>query len=220
MAAHVLLILRQGQQPSQDTVHSSLRDIDKAESMIKKLAPTEKTARSCRLFLRQLRCALTQLGNYSILPRKLSSFPQQLWKRPFWFSWIASWQYQADHIYLAFPPILKNGTHAPNLHDETGSNFSSLNSIVNENSPPGMELGQFLLESDFDFLSDLIAAGNKGDASIGRNSFILAASQSTPSINGSGALAGGNQRRLDECFPGSLHGPNMDSYISWIVSRN
>jgi hypothetical protein len=62
MAANVLLMLRQSQPPALDNMNFNLHDIDKAENIIHKLALTEKTAKSCRLFLHQLRCALTQIG--------------------------------------------------------------------------------------------------------------------------------------------------------------
>ena len=66
MAAQVLLMLRQNQQLSPETLSSNLQNIDKAEILIQRLAPTDKTAKRCGLFLHQLRYALTQIGMWPI----------------------------------------------------------------------------------------------------------------------------------------------------------
>jgi hypothetical protein len=82
------------------------------------------------------------------------------------------------------------------LFDETEPGYWSINNSVNNNSPPELKLGQFLLQSDFDFLSEMMANGNKIDGGVGGSGFMLAANQVNINENYSESAAAASHSRV------------------------
>jgi hypothetical protein len=138
ISAHVLLLLRDVAPLLPDLITSSLLDIEKAESIMEKLSTNGKTARSCLSFLHRLRTALAQLG---IAPCACCDH----------FTSIS-----LTYNFKANPILSANGNSMSSILSQNDSEYRE--SLPSGNSPFGPELGQFLLQSDFDFLSNLVTS--------------------------------------------------------------
>jgi hypothetical protein len=69
-------------------------------------------------------------------------------------------------------------------------------SNINNDSPLGMDLGLFLLDSDFDFLSEMMPNRNKTESGVGGSDYALTGNQVNENETGDESAPAASQGRL------------------------
>ena len=103
------------------------------------------------------------------------------------------------NISSAFVAIRDNVQQVSNLpiFDDAESGYWSLNSNINNDSPLGMDLGLFLLDSDFDFLSEMMPNRNKTENGVGGSDYALTGNQVNENETGDESAPAASQGRLE-----------------------